>query len=353
MTCLRAVALGQHDHRPAGGLELLDVGVHAAGRGRPERARGVALGRLGRPGVVDGVVLAGTAASASPASRRSLILAWAMSRATTIGPVSESRVFTGYCDSSARISSIGRLRSMCTDVGSRGRSSVTSGRKRAGSVRAARGTRRPAVILPSAWRSAEHDTAMPDRARRAVAGQADHPHVVAEVLAAELGADAGRLGQLRAPAAPARGRGSAWPSLDARRSAARRGSGPMASLAVLTANSADVPPITMARWYGGQAAVPSDLHLLEDHGSSDRRVQQRLGLLEQVALVGRAAALGHEQELVVVAVDRRRSRSGPAGWCRCSSRRTCQGRHLRVAQVRRLVGVVDARGRAPPRRRRR
>ena len=33
------------------------------------------------------------------------------------------------------------------------------------------------------------------RARGAVAGQADHPHVVAEVLAAELGADAEALGE--------------------------------------------------------------------------------------------------------------------------------------------------------------
>ena len=37
-----------------------------------------------------------------------------MSRATTIGPVSDSRVLTGYRDSVARISFIGRLRSMRT-----------------------------------------------------------------------------------------------------------------------------------------------------------------------------------------------------------------------------------------------
>jgi hypothetical protein len=30
-------------------------------------------------------------------------------------------------------------------------------------------------------------------------------------------------------------------------------------LAVLSAYSAEVPPTTTARWYGGQAAVPSDL----------------------------------------------------------------------------------------------
>ena len=34
------------------------------------------------------------------------------------------------------------------------------------------------------------------------------------------------------------------------------GSGSLASLAVSTAYSAEVPPMTTPRWYGGQAAVP-------------------------------------------------------------------------------------------------
>jgi hypothetical protein len=38
-------------------------------------------------------------------------------------------------------------------------------------------------------------------------------------------------------------------------------------LAVSTANSADVPPITTARWYGGQAAVPSVCIFSKIHGS--------------------------------------------------------------------------------------
>ena len=33
-----AVALGKHDHRAACGLELVDIGIHAAGRGRAEGA---------------------------------------------------------------------------------------------------------------------------------------------------------------------------------------------------------------------------------------------------------------------------------------------------------------------------
>src|SRR5580765_983804 len=54
---LAPVALGEHDHRAAGCLELVDVGVHPPGRRRAERAGGHAGRGLGRAGVVDRVVL--------------------------------------------------------------------------------------------------------------------------------------------------------------------------------------------------------------------------------------------------------------------------------------------------------
>jgi len=60
MTCigdlLGAVSFGNHDHRAAGGLELVDVAVHASGGGGAEAARGHTLRRLGRAGVVYGMV---------------------------------------------------------------------------------------------------------------------------------------------------------------------------------------------------------------------------------------------------------------------------------------------------------
>ena len=89
---LGAVALGQHHEAAAGGLELVDVGVHAARRwwGRTSPRRSPPASWPGRRSRRSGP--AGTAAAPSPASSRSLILAWAMSRATTIGPVSDSRV---------------------------------------------------------------------------------------------------------------------------------------------------------------------------------------------------------------------------------------------------------------------
>ena len=85
-----------------------------------------------------------------------------------------------------------------------------------------------------------------DRQRGAVARQADHPHVVAEILAAELRADAEVLRQLVAPSAPARGRGwrgrTCCPSVGSVSSQRVE-----ASFTVLRVISAEVPPITMAR----------------------------------------------------------------------------------------------------------
>ena len=54
---LAAVPLGDHDERAAVGLEKIHVGVHPSGGRRAEGARGHSLGRLGRPRVVDRVVL--------------------------------------------------------------------------------------------------------------------------------------------------------------------------------------------------------------------------------------------------------------------------------------------------------
>ena len=51
----RAVALGQHDHRAAVGLEKIDVAVHSSGGGRAEGAGWHAWRGFGRAGVVNRV----------------------------------------------------------------------------------------------------------------------------------------------------------------------------------------------------------------------------------------------------------------------------------------------------------
>ena len=350
MTDLRAVALGQHHHRAAGGLELLDVGVHPAGGGRPERAGRHALGRLGRPGVVDRVVARGTAGISSPASSRSLILACAMSRATTSGPVSESRVFTGCFDSSARISAIGRLRSMSTTraagdvLGDAGVGQVV---RRVGlellEEDALGGDL--AERLP-VGRAGHRDR---DRAGGAVPGQPDHADVVAEVLAAELRADPEGLGELEdlllelEVAEAVRGhRARGRQVVEVVRRGVLRG-----LERELRRRAADDDGQVVRR--AGGRAERADL--LVEELQHPRRVEDRLGLLEEEGLVRRAAALGHEQELVLRALPvlvrcRRRVELDlrgqvGAGVLLVPHR---QRRELGVAQVELRVGVVHAAG---------
>ena len=113
------------------------------------------------------------------------------------------------------------------------------------------------------------------------------------------------------------------------------------SLTVLRQSSAERPPTTMARWYGGHAAVPSDLIFSSRKLSSDG-VEERLGLLEEEGLVRRAAALRHVQEVVLVAA--RREQVDLRGQVRLGVdlRVHVDGRHLRVAQVALRVRVEHA-----------
>ena len=89
-----------------------------------------------------------------------------------------------------------------------------------------------------------------------MARQADDPDVEGEVLAAELRADPGlarRLEQLLLELDVAEG----LALLVARRGQPVEVAFAEASLTVFRHASAEVPPMTKARWYGGQAAVPS------------------------------------------------------------------------------------------------
>ena len=53
----RTIAFGKHHHRAAKRLELVDIGIHATGRRRAERTRCITRGRFGRTGIIDRVVL--------------------------------------------------------------------------------------------------------------------------------------------------------------------------------------------------------------------------------------------------------------------------------------------------------
>ena len=137
---------------------------------------------------------------------------------------------------------------------------------------------------------------MRDRARRAMAGESHHADVVAEVLAAELRTDAERLGQLEDLlleldiAEPVRCRGARGGEVVE----VVRG-GVLGRLQCeLSAGAADHDGEVVRRARG--RAERADL--LVEELEHPLRVQDRLGLLVEEGLVGRAAALGHEEELV-------------------------------------------------------
>src|ERR1700691_6249625 len=179
-----------------------------------------------------------------------------MSRATTIGPVRESRVLTGYFVSSARISAIGRLRSIATTSVWSAAIEAGSGRYCAGSVSSASRKTPSAVILPTACRSAEQETAIATGQDAPCRGSLTTrtswqkylpPNCAPIPIFLVMSSTVCSSSTSRKPFA------SIEPSVG---SVSRYRAD--AYLAVLSAYSALVPPTTIARWYGGQADVPRD-----------------------------------------------------------------------------------------------
>ncbi len=181
-----------------------------------------------------------------------------------------------------------------------------------------------------------------DRAGRAVPRQAHHAHVVAEVLAAELCPDPDPLRELEdllleilVPEAVAQLGALARQFVQVVRGGVLGG-----LQRVLRAGAADDDRQVVRGAGGGPEGA--DLLLQEPHHGG--LVQDGLGLLVEERLVGAAAALRHEQELVGAAVRgveldlRRQVGAGvlllPHG----------ERSHLRVPQVQPGVRVVDAVG---------
>ena len=176
-----------------------------------------------------------------------------------------------------------------------------------------------------------------------MAGEPDDADVVAEVLPAELRADPERLGELedlllQLDVADAVGAHRAFGRqvVEVVRGGVLRG-----LQRELRARAADDDGEVVRRARGG--AERADLLVEELHEA--RRVEDGLGLLEEERLVGRAAALGHEEELVLRDVPGRRrveldlGRQVGAGVLLLERR---QRRELGVAEVEPGVGVVHA-----------
>ena len=179
-----------------------------------------------------------------------------------------------------------------------------------------------------------------------MARQPHHADVVAEVLAAELRADAERLGQLE----------DLFLQLDVAEPVGRHaalggqvvevvGRGVLRGLQRELRRRAADHDGQVVRRAGGRAERAD---LLVQELQHPGRVEHRLGLLEQERLVGRPTALGHEEELVLRTLRALRGRveldlRGQVGAGVLLLPRG-QRRELGVAQVELRVGVVDAPG---------
>ena len=154
-----------------------------------------------------------------------------------------------------------------------------------------------------------------DRAGGAVPREADDPDVVGKVLAAELGADAQlvRLVEQLLLQFQIAERLAVLVPLG-RKLVVILGGGELDRFHAGIGTGAADDDGDVIRRAGGGAEV---LHLADQELQQAFRGEQRLGLLEEGGLVGGAAALGHEEELVGRRRPRPGCRSGPAGWCRC------------------------------------
>ena len=189
-----AIALGEGDEAAARRHERVDIAVHAPGRGRAERARGIALRRLGRAGVVDRVVLdvlrQALAAIEPLLQLRVGDVARDDQRAGQAEPGLDRVLRQGAADLAHRPGEIDRhhLAAECrlVDLGQKLR--------RVGFELFEEDAVGGDLAEDLAVGRARHADA--DRQAGAVARQADDAHVVAEILAAELRADAEAAGQL-------------------------------------------------------------------------------------------------------------------------------------------------------------
>ena len=183
----------------------------------------------------------------------------------------------------------------------------------------------------------------PHRVGGPVAGQADHPHVVAEVLAPELGPDPELAGQLQHPLLPGQvpeavPGGGVAPGGQRVQVAGR---GQLGRLEVVLGRGAPHHQGQVVGRAGGGAQQPQGLVQEVDQRLL---VEQGLGLLVQERLVGRAPALGHVEQLVDRArlgVDLHLGGQVVAG---VDLGEHVEGGELGVAQARRAVGVEHAPG---------
>ena len=331
----RAVALGDHHHRAARGLELIDKGIHPTRGGRAERAGGIAIGRLGGSGVIDRMIF--------EIIRQRLALFQPLAQFAVRG-IARDDHGAGH-----RHPGLDRVLRKCRQNILHRLVEIDLDDLAAERLLDRRQILRGVVleffeIDAVLGDLAEHLTvgrtghAKTDRQRRAVTRHPDHAHVMAEILAAELRADAERLRHLQnfllhlqIAEGVAVGR-----ALGGQRVEIARGRQLHRLHAEFSRGATDHDRQMIGR--ASRRAERQNL-LLQERQQAIFCQHRRRGL-EQKALVGGTAALGHEHELVgiiALGVDLalRRHVVGSIFFLIHRDRR-----HLRIAQVTAQIRVA-------------
>ncbi len=288
------VALAEGHERGPGLHEVVEVAVHALGRGRPEAARGQAARRLGRPGVVHRVALEVVGDVARLAQDRGQ---------AGVGDVAGHDERPGEADERPgrerpqRVQDLGH-RPVEVDVDRPGGPEGPDALEEAGRT-ALDLLEEDAVgrdLAPQSPVGVAGD-GQADRARSGVPRQADEAGLVGQPLAAELGPETGLSRQAHDPRLPPEvAEGGPAPPAPLRQAVEEPGRGQLGRLEGHVRGQAaddDGDPVGRA---GGDAEGPD---LLGQEGLEALFVEQGLRFLEQGDLVGRAAALGQEEEAVL------------------------------------------------------
>ena len=337
---LRAVALGEHNHGAAVALEEVNVGVHTASRGRAHGAASHAFGRLGRTGVVDGMVL--DVLGQLFAAVQTLLEFGVGNVATHNNRAVEAeaggygvlfKFLKHFCHGAVEVDAYHFAFASLTEF---------FGDERSGIIVHLLNPK--AVLVDLAENIAVGRTAYAQShgTASAVARQADNADVVAEVFTAKLCAETNVVGfaqEFLFEFQVAEG---------AARLIARCGQ----VVVIVGRGELDGEQVLLGRCaanddgdvVGRTGSRAERLHLANEEGHECGRVKDGLGFLIEVSLVGRAATLGDAEEFVLHALGGLNVNLCGQVALRVNLVVHREGRILRVAEVLLRVGEVNALG---------
>ena len=295
---LRAVALSDHNHSTTGGLELIDVWVHTTGSSRTERTGGEAFRFLGGAGVIDGVIfeilrhrLSGVEAF--------LDLGVSDITAHDDGAIEREASRYGVLIEESEDLGHGAIEVDLNDFTLAGIAELL-GDKFTGELIEFFDPDTVAVDLRldiTVGRAADAHTY---GARSAMTRHTDHTDIVGEILTAELSSESDIVGSVE----------ELLLEFDISESVAILIALSGEIVVILHRGLLDSGEVGFGRstaddesdMIGRTSGSAESLHLLDKERHESLLIKDSLSLLIEISLIGRAATLSHEEELILIAL---------------------------------------------------